>query len=531
MVRKVNYKNVIGDFVSCKVFGVVGNGVADDTTALQAYANYCMTNGVTMRLPKGTYKITSPILITADLIIEVATGTILNGSAIGNAASQNLVGYFIVEPSTAVGNTRALTADLLKNEGLVTVSSTDRNSFSVGQWVVIRSNNQRYNDTVTSNNKRRGFVAKIVELVGTTQIRLDRVAFQDITVAGASRIQSLPMINNFRIYGDCTIIMGGDTSRHDGILARRVLQFRSDGVSVNTCGDKGFSFASYVLDYLVENGKLENCVNSLEDTGYGLTAGGGCSGIARNVTFSNCRHAIAHGATSSLCQPLNNTAKDCVAYYTGRETLAFDVHEDAIKSKFINCFAHASHELQTGLIGYGGFLIRSNDVLMQGCEAIGASFGVRVSQFETDPGTQQHIDIMNNRFENCGESIRIAPNDTLVGRPSDIQIIGNQLINSVYQSMTINNADNVKVLGNNFDGVTDTSANNGNGIYFFGTSNDIDVSHNSFKNINLSKGLLAGDSAAVANDMKFVYNTNMTSAPIIRSGDSAKFPSIVTTGS
>jgi hypothetical protein len=45
-------------------FGAVGNGTADDTAALQAFFNYCTTNGVVGILPPGNYKITSPINIS-----------------------------------------------------------------------------------------------------------------------------------------------------------------------------------------------------------------------------------------------------------------------------------------------------------------------------------------------------------------------------------------------------------------------------------------------------------------------------------
>jgi polygalacturonase len=63
------------DMVSIKDFGAVGNGVADDTTAIQAALNACgaratnyygETNGLSIYFPWGTYKITAPLVIPSN---------------------------------------------------------------------------------------------------------------------------------------------------------------------------------------------------------------------------------------------------------------------------------------------------------------------------------------------------------------------------------------------------------------------------------------------------------------------------------
>lgn len=50
-------------FISAADFGVVGDGVVDDTAALQAFFNEAQAQGGDCILPKGTYRVTSPILI------------------------------------------------------------------------------------------------------------------------------------------------------------------------------------------------------------------------------------------------------------------------------------------------------------------------------------------------------------------------------------------------------------------------------------------------------------------------------------
>lgn len=57
------------DVVSVKDFGAVGNGIADDTAAIQAALDYCEANGAFLYGAPGTYRITSKITIkcNADL--------------------------------------------------------------------------------------------------------------------------------------------------------------------------------------------------------------------------------------------------------------------------------------------------------------------------------------------------------------------------------------------------------------------------------------------------------------------------------
>lgn len=54
------------DIVSVRDFGAVGNGVADDTAAIQAAANYAASTGAKLIGPPGTYRVTSTIVLVCD---------------------------------------------------------------------------------------------------------------------------------------------------------------------------------------------------------------------------------------------------------------------------------------------------------------------------------------------------------------------------------------------------------------------------------------------------------------------------------
>src|SRR5262245_32682992 len=52
------------DWVNVKAFGAVGDNVNDDTAAIQAAIDYAAANNLsTIYMPKGTYKITSPLYL------------------------------------------------------------------------------------------------------------------------------------------------------------------------------------------------------------------------------------------------------------------------------------------------------------------------------------------------------------------------------------------------------------------------------------------------------------------------------------
>jgi hypothetical protein len=61
------------DVVSVKDFGAVGDGVTDDTVAIQAAANYARANGYVLTGPAGTCNITSTIVLLCDCDLSTMT--------------------------------------------------------------------------------------------------------------------------------------------------------------------------------------------------------------------------------------------------------------------------------------------------------------------------------------------------------------------------------------------------------------------------------------------------------------------------
>lgn len=88
----------LSEISSAKDFGALGNGVADDTVALNA-ALASLSSGGTLLIPSGTYNISSPLLVTTGNVIIRGVGA--GASIIKNTASSTSA-FSISNVSTVV---------------------------------------------------------------------------------------------------------------------------------------------------------------------------------------------------------------------------------------------------------------------------------------------------------------------------------------------------------------------------------------------------------------------------------------------
>jgi len=76
-LTKVTYSMIDSAFANVKDFGAVGNGVADDTTAIQAAITSLTSTGGTVFFPAGEYKTDGGITLVGNLTLQGETGTVL----------------------------------------------------------------------------------------------------------------------------------------------------------------------------------------------------------------------------------------------------------------------------------------------------------------------------------------------------------------------------------------------------------------------------------------------------------------------
>lgn len=150
----------LADTVSVKDFGAVGDGVADDTTKLQAAIDHAESINAVLEFVAGkTYKITAKLTAGNNTRIQ-GNGATINMSAI----SGSKIG---IEAAGSAGAGTAITSGASENSYTINVASTS--GFAVGDYVQISSSNN-YDYGAGAYNVNRGEIVKIRSLVANTSI-------------------------------------------------------------------------------------------------------------------------------------------------------------------------------------------------------------------------------------------------------------------------------------------------------------------------------------------------------------------------
>ena len=494
MVRRINYKNVVGNFISPKIYDVASDGITDDTTALQNYFNYCVTEGVKARLHSGTYKINSPITLTGALPIEFDDDVIIDCTSMPDGVSLNQRAAIIL-PSV-IASSIAMTASLSEGGFQVTVASTS--TFAVGDYIVI-SSDQYYSDGVSSNTKLRGFVARVTSIVSGTVLAIDKDSPYNIDHTQSGIVRKLTMYKGMKVIGNASFLMGGVGSIHNGIILNNTLGAEVHGISVDGAEQSGINLASYNINALVSNCFLKDSTSpAVLTTGYGITFGTAAEGcIADGNYIENCRHSIAGGGTlaSHKCVVRNNRTVRC-----GIGTSDLDAHEDCFDWTFSGNWSTAGGDRLGGIVARG----KRNTIINNYIEY--ASIGVRIENFIADTSGHNNHVISGNTIVGASTSIAFS-ND--YNNISKAVVNNNNLINAANYHIFAKNMYNLLIEGNLFETCTGTTGTLGHAIVLDGTNGKISVNDNMFKNINASTSRMcvASTSGAVTTELTLANNS------------------------
>lgn len=494
MVRRINYKNVVGNFISPKIYDVASDGVTDDTTALQNYFNYCVTEGVKARLHSGVYKINSPITLTGALPIEFDDDVIIDCTSMPDGVSLNQRAAIIL-PSV-IASSVAMTASLLEGGFQVTVSNTS--TFAVGDYIVI-SSNQYYSDGVSSNTKLRGFVARVTSIVSGTVLAIDKDSPYNIDHTQTGIVRKLTMYKGMKVIGNASFLMGGLNSAHNGLILNNTLGAEVHGISVDGAEQSGINFAAYNINALVTNCFLKDSTSpAIGTTGYGITFGTASEGCIADANYiENCRHSIAGGGTlaSNKCVVRNNRTVRC-----GIGTSDLDAHEDCFDWTFSGNWSTAGGDRLGGIVARG----KRNTIINNYIEY--ASIGVRIENFIADTSGHNNHVISGNTIVGANTSIAFS-ND--YNNISKAVVSNNNLINAANYHIFAKNMYNLLIAGNLFETCTGTTGTLGHAIVLDGTNGKINVNDNIFKNINASTSRMcvASTSGAVTTELTLANNS------------------------
>jgi len=395
-VRTIDSK--LEDVVSVKDFGVTGDGTTNDTVKIQA-AFDGTPDGSTLVFPKGSYLITSQILVTNKNIHIRAYGAIFLINADIDAFRFN--NYSDAESVLLSSNytkgglsipVNALSAPLTQGTMFkVTSNSADiynndegssSNQHRTGEWVSAKKDG-----TSTTTNIPLHTPLRFTEGVATTSVAGEEQKEDSYTTSNKARV-TIPKVRTVTWHGgEIKYEEGHDADgwTGDAITLHAFTGAVLNNIKVSRGYAKALTFNGCV-NCTVENSYFENLTNNTSQSqfGYGVDDTGSIGTHITNCKFNNTRHGqTTTGQSFSSVQnttPTSNELKNllmsgrtqaglvsnCVG--TGAIESVYSTHQDAHDYVFADCLAES---------GELGFSFRGTNITAQGCKSINCARGFK----------------------------------------------------------------------------------------------------------------------------------------------------------
>jgi len=284
-LTKATYSMIEGAPINVLDYGAVGDGVANDTAAIQAAITYAegLTKPGAVYLPRGTYKITSPLTITKGIqfagdgiestSIRVSTSITVISVALSGGAVGCMIADMTLQNVQTAGTATAGAGIRLQNSSYCVISNVRTTNCYDGVWST-NSNFGRFLGLVVN-----GFVGAGIRLDSGFDSR-----FYDFTISGNSIGSSAIRITGFNdehmfIGGVCsssTYALNVDSAAY--AVSQRPEFCKFINVSFDSC------LTGLVLDRCTDM-VFEGCFISNRPN-EGAIIGG--TAITESITFSNC---------------------------------------------------------------------------------------------------------------------------------------------------------------------------------------------------------------------------------------------------
>jgi len=402
-------QNKLEESVSVKDFGVTGDGTTNDTVNIQKAFDATPDNS-TLVFPKGSYLITSQILVTNKNIHIRAYGAIFLINA--NIDAFRFDNYSDAESVLLSSNytkgglsipVNALSAALTQGKIFkVTSNSTDiynndsGNSSSqhrTGEWVAAKGG------TTTSITLHTPL--RFTEGVTSTSVAGEEPKEDSYTTSNKARV-TIPKVRTLTWFGgEIKYEEGHDADGWDGdaITLHAFTGAVLDNVKVSRGYAKALTFNGCV-NCTVENSYFENLTNntSLSQFGYGVDDTGSIGTHITNCKFNNTRHGqtttgLAFSSVTNTT-PTSNELKNllmsgrtqaglvsnCIG--TGAIESVYSTHQDAHDYVFTDCLAES---------GELGFSFRGTNITAQGCKSINCARGFKFFTMVDNSETEDDV--------------------------------------------------------------------------------------------------------------------------------------------
>lgn len=325
-----------GTSISPISFGAVGDGVADDTAALQAALN--AASGQVVDLLGKTYKVTASLALPSNTTLVNGT---LNGSTMAN-------GDVMLEALGTMGTAVSMSAISI---GANTFTVSSATGITAKTWLYLESNTI-FGFGATKN----GELIKVREVSGTTVTPYRRVYDQYATTPQFYRPT---LVRNITLRG-LRLIGGGNGLNHFACHF-----FLAENVTVSDCFSTNFGQRHFQFQRCA-NVRASNCHTEHSDDSTGLSYGFVVANGCDNVTIAQCtgldlRHGVTIGAENGVDRHV--TVTGCT--FNGCTDSPIDTHPQA---QFVTitgnvCNAGSTLNTQDGLVVQGTDCVVSGNVV------------------------------------------------------------------------------------------------------------------------------------------------------------------------
>lgn len=479
-----NVQSKLREFVSVRDFGAVGNGIADDATALTNAVN--ASTGKVLDGGGATYKCNSPINCTSENIV-IQNMTLDFSSVPNQPASIDRIFTF----AGSQGAATALTSNANAGEFVLTLASTAGFAADGYAWLA--------STTVFENTQgvALGQIVRVKSVDSSTQLTLFNDVLYDFTTAASASISPLALKQNIRIRN--VRFIGANSSAQSVLDFDKCADVEVTGCSFDYC-DYTACRVSRTVNFMADNCTVRRA--RAVGTSYGFQVGNGSYSVKITNSFGeDLRHFVTVGDNDGVnlfVEISNNHISAC-------QDAGIDSHAACdfmvIDGNTIEGSAFDSGQLD-GIIFQGLNCVISNNIV------VGARRHSIFYQLLPDVGVGSVV-VSGNQIRNSGGSavtenaIYVVGESASVGSSIDGVTISGNVISGVsnqdiYVYALTANIKNVSVFGNVVNDDSDTfccfvRAASGYSI------EDFSITGNVFKTSGVSNIYCLGTAANVLN--------------------------------
>lgn len=416
-------------YVSVKDFGAVGDGVTDDTAAIQAAIDFMAVSGGELTFPPGTYIVTAPLTGTFADNINISIrgyGAKIDATAVSTLNVISLGGSRV--SSTPLGG------NVSKNANTFTVTSA---SGITGGRILLITSTDLWVPGIPTYFK--GELA-LVEQIASTTITNSNPMYDGYTAATTTvHLLDMPQIT----------VEGLEIECDDDVIALTILYARNP--VVRNCKVYGSRYAGVYVGYCLGGTVDSNFIydvwnGTITGTSYGVVVGTGQGVKVVNNTINNTRHAISGGGFEPLREAVyaNNTCHNsslennvgCLDIHANVElalitgNVASSVICQGINATISNNILRNNEPtvptiLVLQVLDSDYCIIKGNRVIHTSSDV--SAFGIAVRAFENNT-TIKSLSIEGNCVDTVSRAVSIQPRNSSVTGTSIgvLSVIGNQ---------------------------------------------------------------------------------------------------------